>query len=153
MSTPVRLLAWIPISGTPRCVAGMDVLPAGSASWKAGRANTWLKPPPEPTQPISRTPGVTWQFGGGETLSTPTPVGAFVHSYVPPTAVTRGSDAGHSTGGQGITAGFFTGVLRMFAVPKSPEEANTVTRVACAPWRACLRFSRAAVPWLNGPLA
>src|SRR5438309_8271969 len=108
MSTPVRLLAWMPISGTPRCVAGMDVLPAGSVPWKAGRAKTWLNPPPEPTQPISRTPGVTLQFGGGETLSTPTPVLAFVHSYVPPTPVTSGSDAGHSTLGKGINVGFFT---------------------------------------------
>src|SRR5690348_5671842 len=128
MSTPVRLLAWRAISGTPRCAAGMAALPAGRVSWNAGLANTWLKPPPEPIQPTSRTPGCARQADGGEMLSTVSPVSAFVHSYVPPTPVTSGSDAGHCTVGKGISVGFFTGVFRMLAVPESPDEAKTVTR-------------------------
>src|SRR5205807_10170583 len=106
MSTPVRLLAWMLISGTPR-LAPMGVLPAGSTSWNDGLVNTWLNPPPASIQPTSRPPGFAWQVAGGEALSTPSPVVAFAHSYVPPTPVTSGSDAGHSTVGKGITVGFF----------------------------------------------
>src|SRR5262249_3990720 len=102
MSAPVRELACRPTSGTPRVVDGMRVLPVGNVFWKSGRAKTWLNPPPESIQPISLTAGVTWQFTGGLVLSTLVPVIALVQRYVPPTPVTRGSDAGHSTVGNGM---------------------------------------------------
>ena len=67
------------MSGTPR-IEPIAVLPGGRVFWNDGLAKTWLKPPPASIQPISRTPGLLRQLLGGETLSTPTPVDAFVHS-------------------------------------------------------------------------
>ena len=104
-------------------------------------ANTWLKPPPEAIQPTSRTPGLDWQFTGGSVESTPVPVTGSVQRYVPPTPVTSGSEAGHSTVGNGIVAGFFTGVKDELAVPLSPEDPSTVTPLFAAEMNACRRFS------------
>src|SRR5437879_13252955 len=121
------------MSGTPRCSAGIGVLPAGSTSWKLGRVKSTLYPPPPAIQPISRWAGVTWQFAGGFTLSTVVPVGASVQRYVPPTPVTSGSEAGHHTAGYGSSVPPLpTGDLRMPSEPKSPEDASTVTPAACA---------------------
>src|SRR2546421_12091409 len=102
-SAPVPALAWRPTSGTPR-MAPIAVLPAGRLSWYPGRLNTSLNPPPENVQPTSATPGKARHLAGGSVLST-TPLGALlgaVHRYVPPTPVTSGSGAGHSTVGRGM---------------------------------------------------
>src|SRR5438094_5162149 len=110
-----------------------------------------LYPPPEATQPGSRSPGALWQFTGGLTLSTPAPVTAFVQRYVPPTVVTSGSDAGQLTLGYGMIREFFTGTFMLLVVPPSPLEANTVTFAARAfsnVVRSCLSE---ASPSLNAP--
>src|SRR6266404_8808411 len=101
----------------------------------------WLKPPPESIQPISLTAGLTSQLAGGSVLSIPVPVTGFVHRYVPPTAVTSGSDAGQLTVGKGIIDGFGVGVFPALAVPPSPELASMVTPFAAAEMNACRRFS------------
>src|SRR5579859_2791745 len=101
-----------------------------------------LKPPPESIQPTSRTPGLFWHAAGGSAESTPLPVTGSVHRYVPPTAVTNGSEAGQITVGNGKVTGFLVGDLPTFAVPPSPELANTVTPFAAASTNACLRFRR-----------
>src|SRR5438552_2066966 len=96
-------------------------------------------------------PGFAWQFTGGDTLSTPMPVTALVQRYVPPTAVTSGSEAGQATLGYGIVAGFLTGSFIGFAVPLSPVEARSVmwlARAAMKAWRSC---ERAARPSWNVP--
>src|SRR2546421_618366 len=77
---PVRALAWRATSGTPRLLP-IGVLPAGRVFWKSGFEKTWLKPPSEAIQPISRTPGFAWQFTGGSALSTPVPVFGLVQRY------------------------------------------------------------------------
>ena len=60
-----------------------------------------------------------------------------VHRYVPPTAVTSGSDAGQPTVGfRMVEPPCPTGVFRMFDVPSSPVDASTVTPFACASWNA-----------------
>src|SRR5215469_423041 len=100
----------------------------------------WLNLPPESIQPISLTPGSPWQFAGGSVESILVPVSGFVHRYVPPTAVTSGSDAGQMTVGNGTVVGFFVGVLIALAVPSSPELARTVTPLAAAETKACRRF-------------
>src|SRR6266704_4195145 len=111
------------MSGTPR--VGIAVEPAGTVFWKLGLPNTWLKPPPDAIQPFSRL-GWFWHSTGGLVLSTPKPVTAFVHRYVPPTPVTSGSDAGHPTVGNGIVEPPFpTGVLRSLAEPPSPDDPRT----------------------------
>src|SRR5262249_61747199 len=72
---------------------------------------------------------------GGFALSTPRLAVsvALVHSAVPPTPVTSGSEAGHSTVGPGIVEPPWpTGDLRMFAVPVSPAAPSTVTPLAAA---------------------
>src|SRR5215510_13293550 len=121
------------MSGTPRWPAGIGVLPAGSTSWKLGRAKSTLNPPPPAIQPISRCAGVTWQFVGGLTLSTVVPVGPSVQRYVPPTPVTNGSEAGHHTAGKGSSVPPLpTGDLMTPVDPSSPEEARTVTFAARA---------------------
>src|SRR4051794_24161552 len=98
------------MSGTPR-IDPIVVEPVGSVFWYDGFANTWLKPPPENVQPTSRTPGLFRHGAGGSAESTPVPVSGVVQRYVPPTPTTSGSDAGHSTDGNGITFGSFTGSL------------------------------------------
>src|SRR3989454_5556249 len=120
------------MSGTPRAVAGIGVLPAGRVSWNDGRAKTWLNPPPAAIQPTSRTPGLFWHCTGGDTESTPSPVVGSVHRYVPPTPVTRGSEAGHHTPGNGKIFGLGTGSLESSADPKSPEDPSTVMPAASA---------------------
>src|SRR5438445_1982235 len=74
-------------------------------------------------------------------VSTPSPVVGLVHRYVPPTAVTSGSEAGQITVGNGIVAGFLTGSFWMLAVPKSPDDASTVMPAACAALNASRRFT------------
>src|SRR6266700_6853455 len=128
------------MSGTPR-VEPIAVEPAGTVFWKLGLPNTWLKPPPDAIQPFSRL-GWFWHSTGGLVLSTPKPVTAFVHRYVPPTPVTSGSDAGHPTVGNGNVFGWSTGVLELFADPPSPELASTVTPFVAAETNACRRFCR-----------
>src|SRR5881392_2502984 len=65
-----------------------------------------------------------------------------VHRYVPPTPVTSGSDAGHSTVGNGnVVPPLPTGVLREFAEPPSPDEPSTVTPFWAADLNAYRRFS------------
>src|SRR5215510_14846879 len=102
----------------------------------------WLKPPPEPIHPTSRTPGLDggWQFTGGWVVSTPVPVAGSVHRKVPPTAVTYGSEAGQPTVGNGIVLGFLMGVLYGLAEPPSPELASTVMPLSLAEMNACRRF-------------
>src|SRR3954453_23992848 len=89
-------------------------------------------------------PGFAWQRAGGSALSTTRAVVALgsVHRGAPPTPVTSGSDAGHSTLGYGISVPpFATGVLMMLAVPPSPDEPRTVTPFAAAEMYAWRRFS------------
>src|SRR5437764_1120530 len=69
-----------------------------------------------------------------------------MHRRVPPTAVTRGSEAGHSTLGYGISRGLLVGSLRLLLVPPSPEDASTVMWLACASTSARRRFDNEAVP-------
>src|SRR5262245_20912722 len=69
------------------------------------------------------------------------PVLGLVHRYVPPTLVTSGSEVGHSTVGNGIVVGFFTGWRIMLADPPSPELPSTVTPLLAAEMSACRRFS------------
>src|SRR5262249_23928075 len=126
-----------------------NVLPGGSVLWYEGLGNRMLYPPPVSIQPISRTPGNCPHVGGGEALSTVVPVEVSVQRYVPPTAVTSGSDAGQPTLGYGIVPGFFTGSLNGFAVPKSPVEASTVTCFCWASTYTWRSWSSAAVPPLN----
>src|SRR5215469_8226989 len=68
------------------------------------------------------------------------PVLGLVHRYVPPTPVTSGSEAGHSTVRNGNTFGFLTGWNVELAVPPSPELPSTVTPSAAAEMYACRRF-------------
>src|SRR5262245_1247109 len=128
------------MSGTPRWLAGIGVLPAGSVVWKSGLAKTWLKPPPVPLLPgVSHTtsacPGAFWHAVGGSALSTTRAdvlLGS-VHSAVPPTPVTSGSEAGHPTVCPGIVEPPLpTGDLRALALPLSPDDARTVTSLAAA---------------------
>src|SRR5437899_11624085 len=91
-------------------------------------------------------PGSLWHTPGGEALSTVRPVVASMHRRVPPTAVTRGSEAGHSTLGYGISRGLLVGSLRLLLVPPSPEDASTVMWLACASTSARRRFDNEAVP-------
>src|SRR4029077_7391117 len=136
-------LACRPTSGTPRWVSIAE-LPAGRLFWKSGREKTWLEPPPEPSQPISLTPGFDVQFAGGWTLSTLVPVVGSVQRYVPPTPVTSGSEAGHSTVGNGIRSLFGLLPTRLclvpFAVPPSPDDPSTVTPFVDACTNAPRRF-------------
>src|SRR5207247_800001 len=133
------------MSGTPRAVAGIVVLPAGRTFWNNGRAKTWLNPPPAAIQPTSRTPGLVWHCAGGDPESTASPVFGSVHRYVPPTPVTSGSDAGHHTAGKGNGVGFLTGTFGVAADPESPEAASMVTPCARAASNAWRRLRRQCV--------
>src|SRR5256714_8647504 len=148
-SAPVPALAWRPTSGTPR-MAPIAVLPAGGLSWYPGRLNTSLNPPPETVQPTSATRGKAGHLAGGSVLSTTRLVVLLgsVHRYVPPTPVTSGSEAGHSTVGYGMSVPpLLTGDLRTLAVPLSPDEPRTVTPFSAADFKADRRLSRdLAVP-------
>jgi hypothetical protein len=56
-----------------------------------------------------------------------------VQRYVPPTPVTSGSEAGHSTAGCGIRdPPEATGDFVKFVEPSSPDEPRTVTPFAAA---------------------
>src|SRR4051794_34209000 len=101
------------MSGTPRCDAGIGVLPVGRTSWKDGRLNTWLNPPPESIQPTSALPALQRVVGGPARYVRACRSFACgsVHRYVPPTPVTSGSEAGQPTDGNGIVRGFLTGSL------------------------------------------
>src|SRR5437773_10752261 len=120
------------MSGTPRAVAGIVVLPAGKTFWNNGRVKTWLNPPPAAIQPTSRTPELLCHCEGGDTESTPSPVFGSVPRYVPPTPVTSWSEAGHHTAGKGNIAGLLTGTFVDAADPESPEAASMVTPCARA---------------------
>src|SRR5215475_8686883 len=87
----------------------------------------WLNPPPASIQANSRLDW-PWHSAGGLVVSVPTPV-------------TSGSEAGHSTVGNGNVTGFFTGVFLLFAEPPSPELPSTVTPFAAAEVNACRRLS------------
>src|ERR687883_406441 len=130
------------MSGTPRLEAGIGVLPAGRTLWYDGRAKVSLKPPPENVQATSAAcaalnlalPHLAPRPASGIGVRAWNVV-AFgsVHRYVPPTPVTSGSEAGHSTVGYGIRVPpVLTGDLRTFAVPPSPDEPSTVTPLAAA---------------------
>src|SRR3954447_4558316 len=85
-----------------------------------------------------------WQAAGGSTLSATRVVVLVgsVHSAVPPTAVTSGSDAGHPTVWPGmVEPPWLTGALRSLTGPLSPEEARTVTLLVTAALNASRRFS------------
>src|SRR5256886_14697704 len=110
----------------------MVVLRAGRTFWNAGRAKTWLNPPPAAIQPTSRTPGLLWHCAGGDAESTPSPVFGSVHRYVPPTPVTSGSDAGHHTAGKGNIVGVLIGTFVVAAGPESPEAPSKVSPFAPA---------------------
>src|ERR1041385_9203000 len=129
------------MSGMAR-IPSPGVLPAGSAAWNEGAGNTLLKPPPESIQPTSRWPGNAPQLAGGETLFTVVPVAASTHSYVPPTAVTSGSEAGHWTAGSGSSVGFLVGCFLKPALPSSPVDASTATWLAWAARNAPRRVGR-----------
>src|SRR4051794_4218527 len=150
-SAPVRESACRAMSGTPRWPAGIGVLPGGRTAWKAGRANTWLKPPPVATPPAGRSQTISawpaaagaWQPAGGSTLSTVrvTVLLGSVQRLVPPTAVTSGSDAGHPTVGNGIVEPPLpTGDFLSLTEPVSPDEASTVTPFCAAEMNAWRRF-------------
>src|SRR6266852_5447611 len=64
--------------------------------------------PGEQFRPLVASPGAV--------SSTPRPVTGSEHRYVPPTPVTSGSEAGHSTVGNGKMPGFLTGVKVLLAV-------------------------------------
>src|SRR5207244_5955101 len=65
-----------------------------------------------------------------------------VHSDVPPTPVTSGSEPGHPTVVPGMgEPPFPTGDLRSLRVPVSPDEASTVTPLAAAAWNAYRSFN------------
>src|SRR3954452_17726295 len=124
------------MSGTPR-MSPIGVLPAGSVFWDAGLPNTWLKPPPAAIQATSAWPAVLWHLAGGGAESILrgwlAPAVGSVHRYVPPTRVTSGSDAGHSTVGSSIVEPPWpTGVFLELAEPPSPDEPRTVTPFAAA---------------------
>src|SRR5207245_702651 len=124
-------------------IAPMAVLPAGSVFWYAGLLKTWLKPPPANVHPTSVWPGNAWQLAGGSALSVVRVVVLVgsVHRYVPPTPVTSGSLAGHSTVGTGmVDPPLPTGVLRAFAEPPSPDDPRTVTPFCAAEMKAWRRF-------------
>src|SRR3954453_18135908 len=139
------------MSGTPRAVDGIAVLPAGSPGSESGRENTWLKPPPVATPAVGLDHTTSacpangpWHCAGGETLSTVRVVVLFgsVHSDVPPTPVTSGSEPGHETVVPAIgEPPLPTGALRSLRVPVSPEEASTVTPLSLADLKAWRRFS------------
>src|SRR3954451_10563304 len=112
----------------------------------------WLKPPPVATPASGRSHTTSawpaaagsWHWAGGSTLSTTRDVVLLgsVHSDVPPTPVTSGSEPGHET----VTAGIDepplpTGGLRSLSVPVSPEDASTVMRASLADLKAWRRFS------------
>src|SRR3954449_8722490 len=143
MSAPVRGLASIAMSGTPRLPGGIGVLLAGRTLWYAGREKTSLKPPPvaipraSSSHTISAWPAApaAWHAAGGETLSTTLAEVLFgsVQSAVPPTPVTSGSEAGHSTVCPSRDEPPLpTGDLRSFRVPVSPDAPRTVTPFAAA---------------------
>src|SRR2546423_9597499 len=113
MSAPVAELAWNATSGTPRIVP-LNELPAGSAFWYDGLANTWLKPPPENVQATSAKvpPGLKGPllrhlaptFGNAKFVRGCEAVAnGSVQRYVPPIPVTSGSEAGTPTVGKGVT--------------------------------------------------
>ncbi len=80
--------------------------------------------------------------GGGVLSTTRVEAAGSVHRYVPPTPVTSGSEAGHSTVGNGMSVPpVATGVLMMLAVPPSPDEPSTVTLFAAAETYAWRRLS------------
>src|SRR5258708_36671505 len=113
------------MSGTPR-IEPIAVLPAGNVFWYAGLSNTWLKPPPANVQPTSATPGFALHFAGGPAVTVrgcaAVAVGS-VQRYVPPTPVTSGSDAGHSTvGASMVEPPLPTGWLCELAEPPPPDE-------------------------------
>jgi hypothetical protein len=69
-------------------------------------------------------------------LGVPLAVGS-VQRYVPPTPVTSGSEAGHSTVGYGISLPpVATGDFIVLALPPSPDDPSTVTPLAAACWNA-----------------
>src|SRR5947207_12901249 len=116
----------------------------------------WLKPPPVATpakgldQTTSAWPAnAPWHCAGGETLSTTRGVVLFgsVHSDVPPTPVTSGSEGGHSTGvvrnGQ---LPLPPGQLRPFSVPVSPDDPQQDPPVHAAASRARRRSSSEWAP-------
>ena len=66
-----------------------------------------------------------------------------VHRQVPPTSVTSGSEAGHSTLGYGSRRPpLATGCFVPLAVPLSPDAARTVTPLCAAEMKACRRVIR-----------
>src|SRR5581483_8848917 len=105
-------------------------------SWYDGRGKIELKPPPESIQPISSLPALAWQVDGGSVLST-VRVDVFAGSwqrYVPPTPVTSGSEPGQPTFGNWSTSAPLPVMpcLFRFVLPKSPDEASTVTPASFA---------------------
>src|SRR5918911_1550890 len=143
------------MSGTPRLEAGIGVLPAGRTLWYDGRAKVSLKPPPENVQATSAAcaalnlalPHLAPRPASGIGVRAWNVV-AFgsVHRYVPPTPVTSGSEAGHSTAGCGISAPpCATGCFVKFVEPSSPDEPSTVTPLAAACSYAYRRLSSDAL--------
>src|SRR5215467_14391940 len=108
-----------------------------------------LKPPPASIQPTSRAPGLFGHWPDGADESTWVPVAASMQRYVPPTAVTSGSEPGQPMFGNAKMPPAFlppAGVLSSLVLPKSPVEASTLTLLETADLKAPRRFSRAAVP-------
>src|SRR5712691_913176 len=108
-----------------------------------GLEKTWLKPPPLKVQPTSVCVGLALHLNTGPTNSVRGWVAVAcgsVHRYVPPTPVTSGSLAGHSTVGNGNVTGFVTGVFLLLAEPPSPDDPRTVTPLAAAEIYAWRRF-------------
>src|SRR5437763_17097286 len=105
-----------------------------------------LKPPPAKGQARSRTPGLLSHTAGGEVVSTVVPVVASMHRRVPLTAVTRGSEAGHSTLGYGISRGRLMRSFTLLLVPPCRADASTVMWLACDSTSARRRLDSDAAP-------
>src|SRR4029077_16934952 len=98
------------MSGRPR------IRPSTTPAWNSGRLNTTLRPPP----PAAGPPSATVSF---QVVSEPyAPLVRSAVSLVPPTAVTRGSDAG-------VLAALKYALPSHVgcAEPESPDDANSVT--------------------------
>src|SRR5260370_35694780 len=125
-----------------RRTESMAVLVVGGRFWESGLLKTWLKPPALKVPPTSVCVGLALHLATGPANSVrgwlALACGA-VQRYVPPTPVTSGSLAGHSTVGKGMVGKILGGCFCELAVPPSPEEPNPVRPSARAAIQSCAR--------------